>query len=71
MMAEARNVCSILTRKGILGNLRRWDDNINVDIIDIGLENWRWMEVNQDCVRCSALGISGVGKFEFFYHSYL
>jgi hypothetical protein len=43
MVAEARNICSILMRKAILGRRRRrWDDNINVDMIDIVLEDGRW-----------------------------
>jgi hypothetical protein len=48
-----RNACSILVRKSeestLLGRPRcRWEDNIRMDIKEIGLEGVDWMHLPQD-----------------------
>jgi hypothetical protein len=35
------------------GKLRRWEDNMQLDLRDIGCENGRWMDVAVDYVSCT------------------
>jgi hypothetical protein len=38
-----------------LGTTRRLEDNIKIDLRDIGCENMRWTELAQDCLEYRAL----------------
>ena len=33
--------------------------NIEMDLMDVGCENWRWLELLQDCVLWLALVLEG------------
>ena len=42
--------------KGSLGiPRRRWEDNIKMDLQEVGCGNMHWIEVAQDRYRCRAL----------------
>jgi len=60
LMEEGRGVCRVLVRKPEgkrpLGRPRRgWEDNIKMDLQEVGGGCGDWMEVAQDRDRCRAL----------------
>jgi hypothetical protein len=55
-MRAMESVCKILVAnpewKRLLGRPRcRWEDNIKMDLMEIGCEDGRCMELAQDCVQ--------------------
>jgi hypothetical protein len=59
-MGEKRNVYRLLVgkpeRKRPLGRLRhRWIDNIQIDLLEVGLSVVDWIGLAQDRYRCRAL----------------
>ena len=61
------NTYRVLVRKpeakGPLGRLRRrWEDNIKMDIQEVGCGGMDWIELAQDRDRCRAL-VNGIMNF--------
>jgi hypothetical protein len=55
-MEEGRDVCRVLVRrperKRPLGRLRRrWEDNIKMNLREIGIDGANWIRVGQDKVQ--------------------
>jgi len=50
-MGEMKSVCHILMENHLgkcsLGRLRRWEDNIHMDLREIGCDNqmWNWLRI--------------------------
>jgi hypothetical protein len=56
LMDDTRNACRILLwkriRKRSFGRpRRRWEDNIKIDLIKIGCENWKWIRLVQSYLK--------------------
>jgi hypothetical protein len=63
MHEEKRNACRILVGKPErpLGRLRRrWEDNIKMDLREIGLGSMDWIELAQDRDQWRALMITAM-----------
>jgi hypothetical protein len=43
-----------VVRHPLGGPRRKWDDNIRLDLWEIGCKDERWMELAEDCVQCGA-----------------
>ena len=48
-MEEGRSAFKILTGKRLLGRSRhRWEDNIRIDLKEIGINTRNWVDLTQD-----------------------
>jgi hypothetical protein len=61
-MGEGRGVHVVLVgkpegKRPLGGPRRRWEDNINIDLQEVGGGCWYWMERAQDRDRWRALGV--------------
>ena len=59
-MGERRGVCGVLVGKPegkrLLGRpRRRWEDNIEMDLQEVGCRGMKWIELAQDTDRWRAL----------------
>jgi hypothetical protein len=57
---ETRNACSILVGKPVV---RKWDNNIKMDLREICCEDGRWMELAQDRVQWRALVLAMIAIY--------
>jgi hypothetical protein len=46
--------------KQSLGTPRRWDDNIKMDLREVGCEDGKWMELTEDRGQWQALMLSAL-----------
>ena len=55
-MEEGRNAFNVLTAvKGPLGRpRRRWEDNIRMDLKEIGINTWNWVDPAQERDYCES-----------------
>jgi len=47
-----------MTNRIICGHRRRWEDNINMDLQEVGCEGMKWIDLAQDRDRLQALVIA-------------
>ena len=54
-MGERTDVCKVLVMKTEERPRRRWEDNIKMDLQNVGCGGMEWMEVSQDRDKWRAL----------------
>jgi len=59
-MGDKRVVCSVLVRRPeekspLRRPRRRWEDNIKIDLQEVGFRGMDWIEMDQDRIRRRAL----------------
>ena len=47
-MEEGRSAYKILTGKPTIRPRRRWEDNFRLDLEEIGINAWNWVDSAQD-----------------------
>jgi len=59
-MGEKRGVCRVLTgkpegKKSLGRPRRRWEDNTEMDLLEVGCGGMDWIELARDRNRCQAV----------------